>query len=195
MIAFRWTAKYMRVVTQPIGYNHTETMNRVKNDVNEFRKAIACVMNAALSMHDHQFVHRDIRWPNITYDPQTEKYLLIDFEQMGRLCKWDCEEHNENDFCTPAIFDAALIIRLFNIEHNFPEHKLSELEYAITSFSAKLDGFNKIKELCCETKKKRKNETKKKGTQPIDELKELFWAFYKQTSKYKLIFRLIKSIL
>jgi len=117
-------------------------------------------MDAALSMHANKYVHRDIRWPNITYDPKSDKYLLIDFEQIGRLCDSNCDEHDENDFCTPAIYDAAFIIRLFNLNITY------DVQYdEYYKFAANLDISGNL------------NKTE------INRIKNLFWTFYKKNSK------------
>jgi len=147
----------MRVVSTPIGYTQDELMDRVK-DIEEFKKAIICVMDAALSMHANLYVHCDIRWPNIIYDPESNKYLLIDFEQIGRLCDWDCKEHYENDYCTPAIYDAALIIKLFS---NFTFFQYDEYY----TFAKDLNISNDFKEA------------------DITKIKNLFWTFYIENSK------------
>lgn len=41
-------------------------------------KALQNVLTAVRDLHNHNFVHRDIRWPNILFDSQN--YLLTDFE-------------------------------------------------------------------------------------------------------------------
>jgi len=156
----------MRVVTTPIGYNRNATMDRV-DDIEEFKKAIICVMDAALSMHANDYVHCDIRWPNIIYDPESNKYLLIDFEQIGRRCDRKCKtdktiKHGVNDFCTPAIYDAALIIKLFS-DFTFGKfRKYYEL-------AKDKDFITNLKEL--------------KNQKINNKIQNLFWSFYIENSK------------
>jgi serine/threonine protein kinase len=161
MVNLKWgRLKYhIRIHTKPLGYNFENTRDRISSDINEFRKAILCVMDAALSMHANNFVHRDIRWPNITYDPESDKYLLIDFEQIGRLCKFNCIDHEENDFCTPAIYDAAQILKLFHEDFCPGAYR------TLKSFAAKLTNPQNIQ-----------TETA--------QIKMLFWDFYEKWSNF-----------
>ncbi len=124
-------------------------------------------MDAALSMHANDYVHCDIRWPNIIYDPESNKYLLIDFEQIGRRCDRKCKtdktiKHGVNDFCTPAIYDAALIIKLFS-DFTFGKfRKYYEL-------AKDKDFITNLKEL--------------KNQKINNKIQNLFWSFYIENSK------------
>ena len=136
------------------------TQAKVMLNIDEFCKAIICVMEAALSMHANRFVHRDIRWPNIAYDPNSESYLLLDFEQIGTLCNSDksCTCPKE-EYCSPPIYDAASIIRLFS------ESEFKQLEnYANLAKELKLDQILK-------------------SENQQTEVKKLFWEFYENNSK------------
>ncbi len=66
MVTLKWgrIPNYiLKVKTKPIGFTDSQTIARCEN-VMEFRKAILCIMDAALTMHANGYVHRDIRWPN-----------------------------------------------------------------------------------------------------------------------------------
>lgn len=125
-------------------------------------------MEAALSMHANGYVHRDIRWPNITYDPDKDTYLLFDFEQIGVDCnqrpsdKTHCSYHHERYYCTPAIFDVASIIKLFCLpkEFFFPDLIKYYKEYIVFA------------------------NTDLKAIQNNNRtLKRLFWEFYEKNGK------------
>ena len=108
-------SKVYKVWIEPIGYTCEAMINRVTRSIREFKKAIICVMEAALSMHANGFVHRDIAWRNITYDRENDTYLLFDFELIGKLCNRSCRDEKHRGFhCSPAILDAAYILKLFD---------------------------------------------------------------------------------
>lgn len=151
-------------------------------------------MEAALSMHANGFVHRDIRWDNITYDSEKQTYLLFDFEQIGKLCDWNCKDKDHRRFnCSPAIVDAAYIIKLF--DHS--DLRNTETVYEYVEFAKKLD-FESIKAIAedfCnvgkettltnkQTKGKKKN--KKNADMTIKKIMELFWNFYDENSRFKI---------
>lgn len=51
-------------------------------DIDEFKRCLGHILAAVFSMHNNNFAHNDIRWPNIVFDNSTNKYLLIDFERV-----------------------------------------------------------------------------------------------------------------
>ena len=127
-------SKVYKVWLEPIGYTYEATMCRVRRSIREFKKAIICVMEAALSMHANGFVHRDIAWRNITYDRENDTYLLFDFELIGKLCNRSCRYVKHRGFhCSPAILDAAYILKLFN----HPKIKFSQFD-EYSSFASEL---------------------------------------------------------
>ena len=136
-------------------------------------------MEAALSMHANGYVHRDIRWPNITYDPDRDTYLLFDFEDLGKLCdqcprnKTHCQKHPDGYYCTPAIYDIAFIIGLFNLPSEYSFLCIIEKYFKYYNFAIGLDA-NKIVF----------NPSKNKKA--IETVKSLFWEFYETNSKYQL---------
>jgi hypothetical protein len=52
--------------------------------VKELLKALWCVLKVLVLMHKLEYVHGDIRWPNIMYDIVEEKYTVIDFDNGGK---------------------------------------------------------------------------------------------------------------
>lgn len=48
-------------------------------DEAELRTAVRCVTSALSVLHSHQYVHRDVRWPNILKDAEGS-WRLVDFE-------------------------------------------------------------------------------------------------------------------
>jgi serine/threonine protein kinase len=44
------------------------------------------VCEALDSMHKCGFAHNDVRWPNVIWEPESNKYLVIDFESVRTLC-------------------------------------------------------------------------------------------------------------
>lgn len=127
-------SKVYKVWLEPIGYTYEATMCRVRRSIREFKKAIICVMEAALSMHANGFVHRDIAWRNITYDRENDTYLLFDFELIGKLCNRSCRYVKHRGFhCSPAILDAAYILKLFD----HPKIRFSQFD-EYSSFASEL---------------------------------------------------------
>jgi serine/threonine protein kinase len=53
--------------------------SRCPISVVELKKAIQSVLLGLLVLHDHGFIHRDIRWPNVLCDAH-DNWLLSDFE-------------------------------------------------------------------------------------------------------------------
>jgi len=51
----------------------------------EFKQMLRNICTAIQSMHDHGFIHRDIRIPNIVYDQEIYQFLLTDFEHASKL--------------------------------------------------------------------------------------------------------------
>jgi hypothetical protein len=54
---------------------------KVKNrlsDVAEILKALKSVLTVLVNLHKHNFVHGDVRWSNVMYALDEDKYLLID---------------------------------------------------------------------------------------------------------------------
>lgn len=143
------------------------------SSINEFKKAIVCVMEAALSMHFNGFVHCDIRWPNIIFDWRyTHTYLLIDFEYIKRLDSnqiskkpSDGTRSKANDVEEEAIFDAASIIVLFSDSIHQEFEEFQELANYLYN-EDDLEGIDKHR---VEEKK--------------DEIKRLFWKFYEENGK------------
>lgn len=203
-------ATYLKVSSQkftvritPIGYNSAYLFEKVNESANEFKKAIICVMEAALSMHANGYVHQDIRWDNITYDFEQQTYLLFDFEQIGLLCDWNCQDENHEEFdCTPAIVDAAYIIKLFG----HPALKNIDKWHDYVEFAKELDN-NSIKEIANNysqakkdatlihpkrvargRKSNQKNEKRlKTDDNRITKIVQLFWKFYYDNSKLKFL--------
>lgn len=200
---FRASSRRVLVRITPIGYNLNYLFEKVNEGVKEFKKAIICVMEAALSMHANKFVHRDIRWDNITYDSVQDTYLLFDFEQIGKLCDWDCKDTKHTGFnCSPAIVDAAYIIRLFD----HPLLKIPETFNEYVEFAKELNfkSINEIAKHFCKMGKdttltNTKQQTKgTKGKKPkitntdmkIKKIIELFWNFYDDNSRSKIPLKL-----
>jgi serine/threonine protein kinase len=55
------------------------------------------ILMALFDIHECDFVHRDIRLPNILYDPNLKKFLLNDFEYAGKnnyILDLDLRAHN-----------------------------------------------------------------------------------------------------
>jgi len=188
-------------------------------------------MEAALSIHANGFVHRDIAWRNITYDRENDTYLLFDFELIGKLCNRSCRNEKHRGFhCSPAILDAAYILKLFD----HPKIKFSQFD-EYSSFASelypneivcyineeesrkieKVDGKEekeneeeiqdekdepslKIRKLNNEEDEENEDENDeerkarevkkeaniKKQNETIAKIKELFWKFYLENSKF-----------
>jgi hypothetical protein len=59
------------------------TSERLSN-VTEIIKALRSVLNVLVNLHKYGYVHGDVRWPNIMYDVDENKYLVIDFDNGGK---------------------------------------------------------------------------------------------------------------
>jgi hypothetical protein len=51
----------------------------------EVRGAIRDVLRALSALHRAGFVHRDVRWPNVVFDPRMRVWVLIDLDTVGRV--------------------------------------------------------------------------------------------------------------
>jgi hypothetical protein len=74
-------------------------VSELKNE-NNIRKMMKCILTGLVRLHKGNFVHRDIRLPNVVYVPESPdkfNYVLIDFEHgfsnrracNERLSGWD----------------------------------------------------------------------------------------------------------
>lgn len=88
----------LHILTTPICQN--EIKSNIKS-LKEFKFLIRCLFNVLGWMHSKCFIHNDIRWPNIVYDMVKEQYLLIDFENVRRVCKGKCSNHGQNNCPMP----------------------------------------------------------------------------------------------
>lgn len=111
----------MNIRLHPLGYNAQATLTHATQNHDEFRKAIKSVIETMFCFHEHDYVHCDIRWPNITYDPDTRSYLVFDFENVRHLCcQVNCKKpehvHSELDTrtCQTPFEDIKHIIFLFS---------------------------------------------------------------------------------
>lgn len=82
-----------------------------------------CLFNVLKWMHSQQFIHNDIRWQNIVYDAVKQQYLLIDFENVRKVCEENCIKHVINNCPRPKI-DLLMINflidkRMMKIDPNF----------------------------------------------------------------------------
>ena len=199
-----------KVWLEPIGYTNEATMDRIGRSVRDFKKAIICVMEAALSMHVNGFVHRNISWDNITYDYRRDTYLLLDFEHIGKVCQSSCQDVNHKGFnCSPSILDAALIIKLFddpkfqffgyeeyskfaaclflNVKTCEKEEEKDEKNLGYVRLPCrkylkfkKNNSFETAKQFCKEYEDGKKVQKQNEITEKV---KELFWKFYFENSK------------
>lgn len=83
----RKDSKHFHVSTQPIGMSGVK--GHVGESLEEFKKAFYDILLAVESMHVHHFYHSDVRWPNVIWyvdQSRNSQYLLIDFENVKRLC-------------------------------------------------------------------------------------------------------------
>ena len=63
-------------------------LERLPLNETELKTAIKCVLSALAVFHEGDFVHRDIRWPNLLYDMGASgrsRWLLADFELAGKI--------------------------------------------------------------------------------------------------------------
>jgi len=51
----------------------------------ELLVAIFCVTTALAKLHEHGYMHRDIRWPNVIKYKDRAAWFIIDFEHAGRF--------------------------------------------------------------------------------------------------------------
>jgi len=145
-------------------------MTQVNQNINEFIKAIVCVMEAALSMHANNFVHSDIRWDNIIYDPDTKVYLLIDFENVFLIEHTeDAKKKKIENRVEHAIRDAEYILRLFADLDRITNQEVR------TKFSEYFDFIQALPSVKDRGKITRKQKSKIKG---------LFWNFYEKNCTY-----------
>lgn len=54
------------------------------NKIEGLKQMTENILIALFDIHKLDFVHRDIRLPNILYDPKSKKFLLYDFEYAGK---------------------------------------------------------------------------------------------------------------
>lgn len=75
-------------------------------------------------MHEQGFQHTDVRWPNILYDANRNRYLLTDFENIKRINKLDVKslaydvinirgENSTTDAGLAQLFENAIIKNSF----------------------------------------------------------------------------------
>ena len=94
-------------------------MNQLTQNDEEFRKAIKSIMDTILSFHEHDIVHGDIRWANLTYDPNKKEYLIFDFENICNLCSEEsCQHHMHSELdgvrnCENPFSDIQQFFHLF----------------------------------------------------------------------------------
>ena len=71
--------RFKQLATFPVG------VQRLPTTEDELRAAITAVLTCMKEFHSHGFVHRDLRWPNILYNPTTMEWFVIDFELADRI--------------------------------------------------------------------------------------------------------------
>ena len=94
-----------------------DIQSRTKSNLAEFQELLLCILNALQSIHNQGYLHNDIRWPNIVYcddHKKYNKYLLIDFENLVKICKTKCRCKRENHIHKYPENDIYLFYNLLN---------------------------------------------------------------------------------
>jgi hypothetical protein len=77
--------------------NHSETLDKfefqmrpvcptyVVESLSDLCRILIDIATGVKSLHDNIFLHRDIRWPNVVYNHEKDKFVLIDFEHSSTV--------------------------------------------------------------------------------------------------------------
>ena len=92
------------------------------------------ILIALFDIHSFGFVHRDIRLPNILYDPNTKKLILNDFKNAGKnndILDLDLQTHYgviKKDQNYHKVHEMICFENLINNENNKTKEKDQNLE-------------------------------------------------------------------
>eukprot|EP00727_Mastigamoeba_balamuthi_P000276 m51a1_g10245 hypothetical protein (439) ;mRNA; f:36096-38221 len=67
-------------------------LRRLPEDERTLASSITCVLSALSLLHELGYAHRDVRWPNVLWDPIRSSWFLIDLEysaRFGEPVNWD----------------------------------------------------------------------------------------------------------
>jgi serine/threonine protein kinase len=82
------------------------------NTIEYLKQMTEDIFKALFDIHELNYVHRDVRLPNILYDPSSKKFILIDFECAGK----------NND-----ILDLDLTVHIDVIQKGQKYHKIHDI--------------------------------------------------------------------
>ena len=99
------------------------------------------IFNALFCIHELNYVHRDLRLPNILYDPSSKKFILNDFEYAGKnndKLDLDLTVHIgviKKDQKYHKIHDIICFVNLINEQYNKISDQDSEYENLLFYFT------------------------------------------------------------
>jgi hypothetical protein len=111
------------------------------NTIEYLKQMTEDIFKALFGIHELNYVHRDLRLPNILYDPSSKKFILNDFEYAGNnndKLDLDLKVHIgviKKDQKYHKIHDIICFVNLINEQYNKISDQDSEYENLLSYFA------------------------------------------------------------